>query len=88
MPRKLTKREFIFKARKVHGKKYLYPRIDYKNAREKIKIWCRKCKVFFDQVPDSHLRGCGCPTCAKGFLSSTKKEFIKKARKIHGLKQS
>ena len=67
---KLSKRfvsntnEFIRKARKVHGEKYCYIYVDYKNARTKTKIHCPKHGVFY-QTPNGHLDGRGCPQCVE-----------------------
>lgn len=58
-----AKEQFIEKARKVHGNKYDYSLVDYKNNYTKIKIICSKHGVF-EQAPDCHLRlGAGCPHC-------------------------
>lgn len=75
-----TKETFIEAARKIHGDKYDYSLIDYKNQRINIKIICPIHGVF-EQSPTNHLVGCGCPKCAK---ETTKDKFIKKAKVIHG----
>ena len=54
--------EFISRANIVHGEKYDYSTVDYKTARVYITIICKK-HGGFQQIPDSHLRGSGCPTC-------------------------
>lgn len=78
---------FIKKAKEIHGDKYDYSKIEYKNNRTKICIICPEHGEFW-QIPYSHLRGSGCPQCA---IKSTKykqrlttEDFIKKAQKIHG----
>ena len=48
--------------RKVHGNKYDYSKVVYKNAHEKVEIICPKHGSFF-QKPNAHLNGCGCPQC-------------------------
>jgi hypothetical protein len=53
---------FKEKAEKVHGLKFDYSQVDYVNARTKVKIICPKHGIF-EQVPQSHLRGSGCPIC-------------------------
>ena len=78
----ITKEEFIEKAKKVHGDKYDYSKVDYKNCKEKVCIVCSTHGEFF-QNPYIHLQGCGCPKCG-GCLKLTRDEFIKKAKKIHG----
>ena len=83
-----TKEEFIQKARKVHGDKYAYSKVEYVNAHSKVCIICSKHDHGeFWQKPSNHLSGKGCPNCgieknAKNQALSTK-EFIKKAKKVH-----
>ncbi len=55
--------KFIKDAKIVHGDKYDYAKVIYKNARSKIIIIC-KLHGEFKQVPESHLQNCGCPKCA------------------------
>ena len=87
MPRYLTKEEFILKAQKVHGNKYSYGKAVYKNRKTKVKIFCRRHKEYFLQVPDKHLIGQGCPECGKLKSDESRKltheEFIRKAKKVH-----
>ena len=84
---KLTTKKFIEKAIVVHGEKYDYSKIDYKNTKEKVCIICPEHGDFY-QVAVSHLVGCGCPRCAIKFVSDSNRgttcEFIEKARKVHG----
>ena len=82
--KKLTTEEFIERAKKVHGNKYDYSKVKYKDIFSKIKINCNICKNFFEQRPSDHLSGYGCPYCAKNVRRSNNDEFIKKAQKIHG----
>ena len=60
---KLTTEEFIKKAKIVHGSEYDYDNVDYVNAKIKVKIKHKKCKRYFQQVPNYHLSGNGCPYC-------------------------
>lgn len=81
--RKLTREEFIKRAREVHGDKYDYSKVDYKGVIEKVCIVCKEDgHGEFYQVAGSHLMGRGCPKCS-GNIPTTLKEFIKKANKIH-----
>lgn len=65
----LTDKEFIQKAKEVHGDKYDYSLVEYKNARTKVKIIC-PIHGIFEQTPDSHInRKTECPKCGH----STKK---------------
>lgn len=78
---------FIEKARKIHGDKYDYSKVDYVNATTKVCIICPKHGEFW-QKPSTHLCGCGCRQCANEKLSSERMDstltFIDKARKMHG----
>jgi hypothetical protein len=76
--------EFIKKAKEVHGEKYDYSLVEYNDCKIKIKIVCPAHGVF-EQTPDSHIRGAGCPSCS-GNKKLTTKEFIKKAKEVHGEK--
>ena len=69
--RKITTEEFISKAKEVHGDKYDYSEVEYKGAKTKVKIKCPKHDMF-EQSPDNHVSGQGCPVCGLGFTSSYK----------------
>lgn len=54
---------FVEAARKVHGDKYQYHTIEnFRGLFYKVSIFCPKHGVF-EQLPDAHLRGQGCPHC-------------------------
>lgn len=84
-----TTESFITEARTIHGRKYDYAQANYTAAYRKITITCSK-HGNFEQRPNSHLRGSGCPECSKllGIQNNpqrlTTKDFIKAAKKIHG----
>ena len=80
--RKTETTDFIKNANIKHNNKYDYSKMNYINARTKIIITCKE-HGEFEQLPDSHLRGCGCIKCSGNGLSNTK-EFIEKAIPIHG----
>lgn len=85
----ITTKEFIKKAKLVHGNIYDYSKVDYKTAQNKITIICPE-HGEFSQVANSHLRGCGCKKCAYKKLPQnqplTRIEFINNAKAIHGTK--
>ena len=80
--KKLTQQEFIDNARQIHGEKYDYTKVIYKNYKTKIEIVCLLHGSFF-QSPHSHLDGGGCLICG-GSNPLDKDEFIKRAIAIHG----
>ena len=78
---------FIEKAKQIHGSKYDYSKVEYKDSKTKICIICPKHGEFW-QTPQEHLQNKGCKEC--GFESALEKntkstdDFIKKVREIHG----
>ena len=76
--------DFIQNAKKIHGDKYDYSKVEYINANIKVIIICKQ-HGEFNQAPTSHLIGAGCSKCAGNCLSNTE-EFINKAQYIHGNK--
>ena len=75
-------KEFIAKAKAVHGDKYDYSKVNYAKNTTKVTIIC-KIHGEFEQCPAYHLLGQGCPECG-GRRKLTTEEFIEKARKVHG----
>ena len=57
-------KEFIIKAKMVHGDKYDYSQVVYVKNSIKVNIICKEHGIF-SQIPQNHLRGSGCPECAK-----------------------
>ena len=79
--------EFVEKARKVHGDKYDYSKVEYKDNKTKVCIICPIHGEFWQQ-PNNHLNGRGCYKCSREKLSSSRRkttdDFISDARKLHG----
>jgi hypothetical protein len=80
----LTNDIFIEKAIKIHGNKYDYSKVKYKNHMTNVIIICEKHKEFL-QMPTKHLQNHGCPKCG-GRIKSNTVDFIERAIKIHGNK--
>lgn len=82
--------EFIKKARNIHGNKYDYSLVNYRNNRTQVEIICKEHGKFL-QTPSGHLSGKGCKECGKekskedtrSRIMLSKDEFIKKANNIH-----
>lgn len=87
MSKIVTTESFIKCAREIHGNKYDYSKVTYSKAREKVIIICPK-HGDFNQTPNSHLNGCGCPKCIHEQVGIkcriTKEHFIEKSKKVHG----
>lgn len=83
----MTTKEFIEKAKKIHGDRYDYSKVNYVNSKTKICIICQKHGEFW-QTPSHHLQGCNCPKCANEEIHNKqrhkKDEFIEKAKQVHG----
>ena len=84
LDKKLFKKSFLNKCFEIHGDRYDYSLVNYKKAKSKIKIICKKHGIF-EQEANSHINGCNCPKCVGG-IKVTKDEFIEKAKLIHGEK--
>ena len=70
---RLNNVSFIEKSKLIHNNLYDYDMVDVINNSSKIKIKCLKHGIF-EQTPNSHLRGVGCPICknSKGELKINK----------------
>ena len=86
---KKTSEDFKQNAKKIHGDKYDYSKVEYVNNKTNICIICPIHGEFW-QTPDNHLHGKGCPKCANETRNRNKvlkfEEFIKKANKVHNEK--
>ena len=76
-----TNEKFILDARKVHGDKYDYSKVNYIDNKTKVCIICPEHGEFW-QTPNCHLMGSGCPKCCSHFIYG-QDEFIKRAKEIH-----
>lgn len=82
-----TKEQFTEISRKVHGDKYDYSTVEYKNKEQKVRIICPEHGEFWQRA-GSHMRGKGCNSCkyvlhAKQ-TSLGSKEIILRAKDVHG----
>ena len=79
----MTNDDFITRAIAVHGNKYDYAKVEYKNANTKVCIICPEHGEYLQRDAD-HLLGRGCPKCAKILASAQKtlttEEFIERAK--------
>lgn len=82
-----SSKEFEFKSRKIHGNRYSYDKVDYKRTNIKVVIGC-PIHGEFEQRPNDHLTGYGCPKCGNERTSSfhtlNTKTFVEKAINKHG----
>lgn len=82
--KKLTTRDFIERAKKIHSDIYDYSKVVYKNSHTKICIICPEHGEFY-QTPSRHLCGDKCPKCFRNFKKNTQ-EFIEEAKIVHNNK--
>jgi superfamily II DNA or RNA helicase/protein-arginine kinase activator protein McsA len=80
---KLSTEEVIQQFKEVHGNKYDYSKVDYKNIDSKVMIICKEHGVFL-QSPYNHRARKECPKCSGVGLS--REEIIAQFRKVHGNK--
>lgn len=83
--KKLTNSELIEQFKKVHGDIYIYDDLQYVNKMTKVKIYCKK-HGYFEQLPSNHLKGNGCPQCAREKKFSNYTDIKKQMQKIHNYK--
>ena len=84
--KELNTPKFIQKAIEIHGTKFNYSLVDYKNNKIKVKIIC-PIHGTFEQTPNHHLSGHECKKCGNVKTAiqqmSNTKDFTKEAQKIH-----
>ena len=87
--KKMSTEEFISKAKKIHGDKYDYSKVEYINNRTKVCIVCHKHGEFW-QTPNTHLDGSGCKQCFSEKRGESKRLtyeiFLERAKEIYGNK--
>ena len=88
---RMTKEEFIKRAREIHGDKYDYSKVEYINYGTEVIIICHNHdeSYEFKQTPRDHLNGHGCKKCAyekiADKLRMSLEEFIQRANEVHGV---
>ena len=75
-------KDFLSKAKQIHGDRYDYSKASYINGKVKIAIVCPEHGEFL-QYPSMHNIGHGCPRCANNILL-TKGQAIDRFRGVHG----
>lgn len=83
--KKDSKETFIKKSQLIHGDKYNYGKVNYINSKTLVEIICSK-HGSFQQRPNDHLNGCGCPKCGYESYSNSERDWISKVQKFHNNK--
>lgn len=78
----MTTKEFIQKAKAVHGDKYDYSKVEYVAYRTEVCIICPIHGEFW-QKPVNHLSGYGCSFCS-GRKKMSSQNFIERLKLVHG----
>jgi hypothetical protein len=73
-------KEWIEEAKKIHGDKYDYTKVEYVKNSFKICIVCKQHGEFW-QTPANHIKGKNCPKCSGHFMD--KNFFIEKAKQFY-----
>jgi len=85
----LTQKEFLERAEEIHGNKYDYSLVKYKNKAEKVIIVC-KTHGKFKQIAGNHFNGAGCKKCAVKLEGKKRRismnNLLEQFRKVHGQK--
>lgn len=76
---KHTKESFIEQAKKIHGDKYDYSKVEYNKNQTKVCIICPIHGEFY-QRPNSHMRGEGCPKCNESHLEREMDSILKEMK--------
>lgn len=82
--KKSNTEDFVKKATLVHGDKYDYSQSIYINDAKKLHIIC-KLHGIFNQRPNDHLQGTGCPKCG-GTGKLNTQDFIERSIIVHSNK--
>ena len=75
----LSQEQVIEQFQEVHGDKYDYSVVEYKNNQTKVKIICKEHGTF-EQKPNNHKKGQGCPNCTV----ISKEEIMALFKEVHG----
>ena len=78
-----TREQFISQAKAVHGERYDYSKVVHEGNLTPVEIVCKLHGSFY-QLPKSHKRGSGCPTCVSYENKTPKQWFLDKAKEVHG----
>lgn len=80
--KRITQKEFIKRAKAIHGDKYNLSEAKYVNMYTKVCIICPKHGEWW-VTPTNFLKGCGCRECMKQRFSLSLEDFVERATKCH-----
>lgn len=86
---RLTKEDFVFRAKEIHGNRYCYDETKFIGTNNKVNILC-SVHGEFEQIAHSHLAGRGCSKCSFYEIHtnniSTIDDFISQSKQKHNNK--
>lgn len=83
MPRSISQEEAIARFRQRHGDRYGYSQVRYESSAKKVEVVCPEHGSFFI-APQHHWNGAVCKKCAFERVSTTKDEFVERAKQFFG----
>ena len=76
---------FITESKELFGDHYSYDMCEYQTAKTVVKLYCNKCKSYFNSIPNNHLMGCGgCPICNRRMFSYAALTVLNVLSKLSG----
>jgi hypothetical protein len=78
-----TTEEFVAEARAIHGDRYDYSRVVYRNNSTLVEILCPEHGPFFPKPLNHLVNKSGCPACA-GCKPTTLEDFLARAQAAQG----
>ena len=87
LSKKLSKEEFVERAKEIHGDNYDYSLVEFSSLKDKVKIICNTCNEIFEQIAGNHIRKvnpCKCLKCAIQNVTKTNEEFLQQTKEVHG----
>lgn len=80
---KISTKDWIIKAKKIHGNRFIYDKTIYLRSTDKVKIIC-KLHGIFQQRASKHLEGSACKKCNIESQRKTTSKFIIDSKSFHG----
>lgn len=82
----ITNEEFVLRSQNLYGESYTYDRCKFSGINENVILGCNvRDHGYFSVQSSKHLhRNQGCPKCSNHTPRLTTKQFIKRAKLIHG----
>jgi len=65
MAKRLTKDQFIKKAKQIHRNSFDYSKVNYVNIKTKVILTCNSCRFTNLVEPHCHLNGNKCQKCSR-----------------------